>query len=601
MWTRLCLIVYAQLNFLLISMVSIIIPTLNEAGSIVKILSDLEKQVGGRFAVEIIVVDDASTDNTVALVTEITPKLSTPIKMIVRKERGLATAVLFGMKFARGDAYLVMDADGSHPASVIPQMLDALQRGADLVVGTRHGDGGGVEEWPLHRKFFSQAATFFARPLSQGVSDPLSGLFAIKKTCLDGVELSPIGYKILLEILVKAKCNTCREIPYVFMNREVGHSKLNRKIAVQYFIHLWRLYRFAREKRVRHKITTKQVMSWVGALLFTAALCIPVVEWGFATFVKPRYYIFPEDMYAATTPRCYEFTKNFSGTITTDEYTTTFTTNAQGLRYGELEVKKPRGVTRILAVGDSFVPQFTVEAHETFLARLERDLSATGATQVIPLGVNGYNTAQERMYVEEEGMKYDPDAIALFFYENDFFDTHRFLTQPPTDCVREGILYSGNSESKGWLAQNLPGVNFVKLKMHGWVTRTSQQTEPINHFTQNFNPENEENITSVVQEIEKIKVIAEKNSIPFSVIVVPHKRTIYEPSTETHDFQAITKRLVKELNARNIAIVNTTESVRAAAAVDNRRLYFVQDDHFTPYGNEVFSYIIREEIQKMIK
>lgn len=582
-------------------MVSIIIPTLNEADTIAKILTDLEKNLGGRFAVEIIVVDDASTDATVAIVNALSPKLSIPVKTIVRSERGLATAVLFGMKFARGDAFVVMDADTSHPASVIPQMLDALQRGADLVVGSRHSKGGGVEEWPLHRRFFSLAATLFARPLSQGVSDPLSGLFGIKKHCIEGVELTPLGYKILLELLVKAKIQTCREIPYVFMNREAGHSKLNKKIAFQYFVHLARLYRYTWKKRPPQKISRKKIMSWVGAVVFTAVLCVPVVEWGFAKFVKPRYYIFPTGMYENVAGRCYEFAKNFKGTITTDEYTAEFVTNNNGLRYHDIPQEKPKGMKRILAVGDSFVPQFTVAVHETFLAHVERELSVQQPTQIIPLGVNGYNTAQERMYAEEEGMKYDPDAVALFYYENDFFDTENFITNPPSDCVRDGVLLSGNSESRSWLAQNFPGVNFVWLKLKGLKPQTEKKSELINYFTQDFNAENNKNMETLVQEIEKIQSWAEKNNQPFSVIVVPHKRTVYQTATESQDYQAITKRLVKELTARDIRIVDPTESMRAAAAVDNRRLYFERDDHFTPYGNEVFSYIIREEIEKLVK
>jgi len=582
-------------------MVSIIIPTLNEEDAIQKILLDIEKNVQGRFVVEVIIVDDASTDNTVKIISELAKKMTIPVRTIVRKERGLATAVLFGMKFARGESYLVMDADGSHPASVVPQMLDALQRGADLVIGSRHIKGGGVEEWPLHRRLYSRAAALFARPLSHGVSDPLSGLFAIKKNCLEGVELSPVGYKILLECLVKADCKTCREIPYLFTNREVGSSKLTKKIALQYFVHLAKLYAYNIKKRVPNKISQKSVMSWLGALVFTGILCIPVVEWGFAKFIKPRYYIFPQGMYENVAGRCYEFAKNFSGTITTEEYSTSFITNTQGLRYREVTYEKPKEVRRILAVGDSFVPQFTVAAEETFLSRIERELSQKNTTQIIPLGVNGYNTAQERMYLEEEGMKYKPDGIAIFFYDNDFADTANFVSQPKSNCVRDGVLYSGSSESQSLLAQKLPGVNFLWLKVKGiWeVNRTD--AENINRYTNSFNEENEKNTLAVVQEIRAMKKIADDNKIPLVVFIIPHKNAVYEKTAEGIDYQAVSKRLVKELKKYNIAAFDTTEDMRASAAVDNRRLYFMQDDHLTPYGNEVFSYIIRGEMEKIVK
>lgn len=582
-------------------MVSIIIPTLNEEDAIQKILLDIEKNVQGRFVVEIIIVDDASTDNTVKVISELAKKMTIPVRTIVRNERGLATAVLFGMKFARGESFLVMDADGSHPATAVPQMLDALQRGADLVIGSRHIKGGGVEEWPLHRRLYSRAAALFARPLSHGVSDPLSGLFAIKKSCLDGVELSPVGYKILLECLVKADCKTCREIPYLFTNREMGSSKLTKKIALQYFVHLAKLYAYKTKMRVPLKISVKGIMSWVGALLFTSLLCIPVVEWGFAKYIKPRYYIFPQGMYENVEGRCYEFAKNFSGTISTDEYTASFVTNAHGLRYGEVAYQKPKGVQRILAVGDSFVPEFTVAPEETFLSRLERELSQKTPTQIIPLGVNGYNTAQERMYLEEEGMKYEPDGVAVFFYDNDFSDTAQFVSEPKSNCVRDGILYSGSHESQSLLAQKLPGVNFVWLKVKGLWEVNKMDTQNSNQYTNSFNEENEKKLQAVVQEMMMMKKNADDKKIPLTVFIIPHKNAVYEKSTDQIDYQAVSKHLVKELRKNSISVVDTTEDMRASAAVDKRRLYFVQDDHLTPYGNEVFSYIIKGEMEKLVK
>lgn len=220
---------------------SLVIPTLNEKDA----LKFLFAELGGvlpqltEYEFEIIVVDDNSIDGTLELVEKIkTPFL---IKIVKRREKGLATAVLEGWRHARGEILGVMDADLSHPPELIKKLLEALKI-SDLAVGSRHINGGGVEEWPIARRLFSKFATALARPLSGGVRDPLSGFFFIKKSALKGADLKPLGYKILLEILVKCVPLKITEVPYIFRNRGVGKSKLNWKIALDYFRHLLRLY-----------------------------------------------------------------------------------------------------------------------------------------------------------------------------------------------------------------------------------------------------------------------------------------------------------------------------------------------------------------------
>ena len=143
-----------------------------------------------------------------------------------------------------------MDADLSHPPALIPKLLDALKT-ADIAIGSRHIYGGGVEEWPMARRLFSEFATVLARPISGGVRDPMSGFFLIKKSALKNADLRPLGYKILLEILVRCAPLQIIEVPYMFRNRSVGKSKLNLVITGQYFIHLFRLYAFVAKKALR--------------------------------------------------------------------------------------------------------------------------------------------------------------------------------------------------------------------------------------------------------------------------------------------------------------------------------------------------------------
>lgn len=222
------------------TLVSLIIPTLNERDALKFLFTELETTLLRltQYEFEIIIIDDGSLDGTREFVKEFKTLLS--VKLVERKEKGLATAVLTGFNMSKGEILGVMDADLSHPSEVIPKLLDALKH-ADLAIGSRYVKGGGVEEWPLARRTFSKFATFLARNLNDSVRDPLSGFFFIKKSAVCS-NLAPLGYKILLEIIVKCVPKKIIEIPYIFRNRSVGRSKLNWKVTLDYFHHLSRLY-----------------------------------------------------------------------------------------------------------------------------------------------------------------------------------------------------------------------------------------------------------------------------------------------------------------------------------------------------------------------
>lgn len=225
-------------------LVSIIIPTLNERDALGFLFGELKKELARipQYEFEIIVVDDGSIDETREFVSNF-KNLPWPLQLIKRADRGLATAVLVGMEKAKGEIFLVMDADLSHPSALIPKMLDEIKT-SQLVIGSRHVPRGAVEDWPILRKTFSKFATLLARPISREVKDPLSGFFCIKKDALALTDLNPIGYKILLEILTKTNLKSIKEIPYTFRNRSVGKSKLNWRVTLEYFRHLLRLYRY---------------------------------------------------------------------------------------------------------------------------------------------------------------------------------------------------------------------------------------------------------------------------------------------------------------------------------------------------------------------
>ena len=190
---------------------------------------------------EIIMVDDDSPDGTAEEARRYGRDM--PLTVIVRKnERGLATAVLRGFEAARGDLIAVMDADLSHrPADLAMLYHGLMEQQADLVVGSRFVQGGGSEDWTRVREFIS----FFARMLGRGlvpVRDLTSGFFMFRRRILDGVPLSPVGYKICLEILVKSRAERVAEVPITFRQRMLGQSKLDSAVTLAYLRHLLSLY-----------------------------------------------------------------------------------------------------------------------------------------------------------------------------------------------------------------------------------------------------------------------------------------------------------------------------------------------------------------------
>lgn len=218
--------------------VSVVIPTYNERVNLQALVERIFNACSG-MEVEVVVADDNSPDGTAELAEELGRRF--PVKVLRRfRDRGLSQAVLDGFRNAGGDIMGVMDADLSHPPEKIPEMVKALEN-ADVVVGSRMAEGGGVKDWPLARKLISTGATLLARPLTS-VSDPMSGFFFIRRRVIDGVVLNPMGYKILLEILVKGSYSNVAEVPFVFLDRQTGESKLNMRIQLQYLAHLLKLY-----------------------------------------------------------------------------------------------------------------------------------------------------------------------------------------------------------------------------------------------------------------------------------------------------------------------------------------------------------------------
>jgi dolichol-phosphate mannosyltransferase len=208
-------------------MLSLVIPTYNERRNIELLLTELHEvfQASGIRA-EVIVVDDGSPDGTGEFVEE-HGRREPSVRLVRRAGKlGLTSAVVKGFESARGDILGVMDADLSHPASALPALLSAIEDGADFVIGSRYIDGGRIDGWPLGRRIVSRTACLLARPFSP-VKDPMSGFFLIRRRCLTGVEITAKGFKIVLDLLVRASYSKVSEVPIRFVDRRYGESKIS--------------------------------------------------------------------------------------------------------------------------------------------------------------------------------------------------------------------------------------------------------------------------------------------------------------------------------------------------------------------------------------
>jgi dolichol-phosphate mannosyltransferase len=268
---------------------SVIVPTYNESENIIYLIRSIIKNIPSSLVSEIIVVDDNSPDRTGQIVEDYTLKLqgkssvidtdevyreqkesySLPnvpaddvdispylsqcsIKVLNRPEKtGLIPAILEGIGYSRGRYILVMDADFSHSPERIPEMVNELgDPSIDMVVASRYAKGGSIRGWPLRRRLISKGAVKIAKyglPIQKDVEDPMSGFFALKRHIIEGIKIDSSGYKILLEILVKANNVRVKEIPYMFTDRKAGKSKLDRGVMIDYVKAVYHLYRYGQK------------------------------------------------------------------------------------------------------------------------------------------------------------------------------------------------------------------------------------------------------------------------------------------------------------------------------------------------------------------
>lgn len=226
---------------------ALVVPTLNEADNIGSLLDTIQHALQSTdIRYTIIVVDDSSTDGTPHVVRKHMQR-DDRIQLLERSgKNGLAGAILHGWAHSDADLLGVMDADLQHPPALLPELLLGLQSGADIAIGSRYARRNGVQGWNPIRAAISRVSTLATRPLLSKklhVTDPMSGFFIVRRSCIDGVEFQTQGFKLLLEVLVRGQIRAVHEVPYQFGLRQAGKSKASAAVAFHYLSLLGRLSR----------------------------------------------------------------------------------------------------------------------------------------------------------------------------------------------------------------------------------------------------------------------------------------------------------------------------------------------------------------------
>ena len=225
--------------------ITLVIPTYNEAENVPILLENVYK-VFREHGLDgnVTIVDDNSPDSTWKVAEELKGRYE-GLKVIRRmSERGLSSAVLEGFRNSESAILGVMDADLSHPAESIPDIVAPIIRGdAEIAIGSRYVSEGGIEDWPVRRKISSRLATLAVRGLTS-VKDPMSGFFFLKRDVIKDAKLNPLGFKIALEILVRGKYDKVVEVPITFRDRLYGETKLGSGVIVDYLLHVIKLYAY---------------------------------------------------------------------------------------------------------------------------------------------------------------------------------------------------------------------------------------------------------------------------------------------------------------------------------------------------------------------
>jgi dolichol-phosphate mannosyltransferase len=244
---------------------TIIIPTLNEGMSIrTTINAVIDVVTAAKIDAEILVVDDNSTDDTHEVMRDIMA-VHPNVHMLVRlTDHGLSNSLADGFFYAASPVLMVMDSDGQHPPSLIPQLFQEIYDGYDVAVASRYAKGGGIWYSPWYRRLLSWGATYLARFFFPDIADSGSGFFAFKREVIQNAPLQPQGFRMLFEVLGKGKWNRAIEIPYTLQVRKEGQSKLKATTILSYLKQVWGLFKYSITTKESHgHAEIKRVVSYM--------------------------------------------------------------------------------------------------------------------------------------------------------------------------------------------------------------------------------------------------------------------------------------------------------------------------------------------------
>jgi dolichol-phosphate mannosyltransferase len=225
----------------------VVIPTYNERGNIERLLPEL---LGVDPALEVLVVDDQSPDGTADAVEALGRKLGRIHVLRRGPKQGIGPAYRAGFKRAlelEAEYIVQMDADFSHPIASLPELFDNAKREYDLVLGSRYMDGITVVRWPIERLLISYFGNTYVRMLTGlPVRDTTGGFKCWRRAALQAIDLDQVrsnGYSFQIEMTYRAWCKRMRilEVPIIFMDREVGTSKMSKRIGLEALWIVWEL------------------------------------------------------------------------------------------------------------------------------------------------------------------------------------------------------------------------------------------------------------------------------------------------------------------------------------------------------------------------
>jgi len=225
----------------------IVTPTYNERENLERFVAQVRASLP---EAHVLVVDDASPDGTGKIADDLAAK-DTHVRVLHRAGKlGLGTAYVEAFQRGLADGYdrfFEMDADLSHDPKYLPSFVAQLDAGADVVIGSRNIPGGGVEGWGLGRHVLSKGGSLYSRTiLGLEVRDLTSGYKAFSRRALEAIRLETVrsnGYSFQVELTYRAILRGMRvkEVPILFVDRQVGYSKMSRKVFLEAVGMVWKL------------------------------------------------------------------------------------------------------------------------------------------------------------------------------------------------------------------------------------------------------------------------------------------------------------------------------------------------------------------------